>query len=65
MTITGTLYGCTMALLFAVMFVGNLTVDRVIFMGVERNEPTSIKRHWLQCGGATEEDSNQADEAWA
>ncbi len=62
MTITATLYGYTTALLFAVMFVGNLTVERVIFLGAERDEPQATKCHWLQCAGATEEDSHPTQE---
>lgn len=68
MTSTVSLYGYTMGVLFAVMSVGFLTVERVISMTLQscaRHAGSLDDRYILQCSRPAAEDSHQTSEAWA
>jgi hypothetical protein len=65
MTITGTLYDCTLSVLSRVISVGYLTGKRVISLTVGRHVGHTNYGHRIQCSGPAASDSNPAQESGA
>lgn len=63
MTSTVALYLCTAGLLFPVMFVNTLTVERVISLTSERHVCHASIGHGIQCSGPAASGSHSAQES--